>query len=207
MEHWGVAARHRDHRQGAGRGLPHLRHHRSPGDHGFRAPERRRHHLRGQPHRLSRPAWPCFDIIESEDLLARARRDRRADPGPLPGAAEAVPGDRRRARPGRHGGDGAGGGSRDQEAGRRFRQGPALKLYENGVVNIGAGTYHNVLRILVPLTIEDATLARGLDILDETMAEVSATGPRSWPLGRQRRWKQGTRRSTADWTGGSSSSI
>jgi 4-aminobutyrate aminotransferase/(S)-3-amino-2-methylpropionate transaminase len=47
------------------------------------------------------------------------------------------------------------------------------KLYENGVVNIGAGTYHNVVRILVPLTIEDETLARGLDILAETMAEVS----------------------------------
>ncbi|MCL5735885.1 MAG: 4-aminobutyrate--2-oxoglutarate transaminase [Actinobacteria bacterium] len=51
-----------------------------------------------------------------------------------------------------------------------------LKLYENGVVNVGAGTYHNVLRILVPLTIEDATLARGLDILEETMSQVSAGG-------------------------------
>ena len=49
------------------------------------------------------------------------------------------------------------------------------KLYANGVVNIGAGTYHNVIRILVPLTIEDATLARGLDIMAETMAEVSKT--------------------------------
>jgi 4-aminobutyrate aminotransferase/(S)-3-amino-2-methylpropionate transaminase len=46
------------------------------------------------------------------------------------------------------------------------------KLYENGVVNVGAGTYHNVIRILVPLTIEDDTLARGLDILADTMAEV-----------------------------------
>jgi 4-aminobutyrate aminotransferase/(S)-3-amino-2-methylpropionate transaminase len=52
-----------------------------------------------------------------------------------------------------------------------------LKLYENGVVNIGAGTYHNVLRVLVPLTIEDHTLARGLDILEETMAQVSTTSP------------------------------
>jgi 4-aminobutyrate aminotransferase/(S)-3-amino-2-methylpropionate transaminase len=47
------------------------------------------------------------------------------------------------------------------------------KLYENGVVNIGAGTYHNVIRILVPLTIEDSTLARGLDIMEETMAQVA----------------------------------
>jgi 4-aminobutyrate aminotransferase/(S)-3-amino-2-methylpropionate transaminase len=49
------------------------------------------------------------------------------------------------------------------------------KLYENGVVNVGAGTYHNVVRILVPLTIEDSTLARGLDIVEETLAQVSAT--------------------------------
>ena len=47
------------------------------------------------------------------------------------------------------------------------------KLFQNGVVNIGAGTHHNVLRILVPLTIEDDTLARGLDILSQTMDEVS----------------------------------
>ena len=33
---------------------------------------------------------------------------------------------------------------------------------------------YNVLRILVPLTIEDDTLERGLEILEQTMAEVSA---------------------------------
>jgi len=52
------------------------------------------------------------------------------------------------------------------------------KLYENGVINVGAGTYHNVVRFLVPLTIEDATLEKGLDIVEETLAQVSAaTGP------------------------------
>ena len=49
------------------------------------------------------------------------------------------------------------------------------KLFANGVVNVGAGTYHNVIRILVPLTIEDSTLARGLDILEETLGQVSNT--------------------------------
>ncbi len=58
-----------------------------------------------------------------------------------------------------------------------FAKALRLKLYKNGVVNIGAGTYHNVLRVLVPLTIEDITLTRGLDILEETMAEVNAGGP------------------------------
>jgi 4-aminobutyrate aminotransferase/(S)-3-amino-2-methylpropionate transaminase len=48
------------------------------------------------------------------------------------------------------------------------------KLYENGVINVGAGTFHNVVRILVPLTIEDETLARGLDIVEATIAQVSA---------------------------------
>ena len=50
------------------------------------------------------------------------------------------------------------------------------KLYENGVVNVGAGTYHNVIRILVPLTIEDETLARGLDIMEETLAAGEQDG-------------------------------
>jgi 4-aminobutyrate aminotransferase/(S)-3-amino-2-methylpropionate transaminase len=48
-------------------------------------------------------------------------------------------------------------------------------LYQNGVINIGAGTFHNVVRILVPLTIEDETLARGLDIVEETFAQTSAS--------------------------------
>ena len=50
-----------------------------------------------------------------------------------------------------------------------------MRLYENGVVNVGAGTFHNVIRILVPLTIEDATLERGLDIMESTFAEVLAS--------------------------------
>ena len=48
------------------------------------------------------------------------------------------------------------------------------RLYENGVVNVGAGTFHNVIRVLVPLTIEDHTLDRGLDIMESTLAEVVA---------------------------------
>jgi len=48
-------------------------------------------------------------------------------------------------------------------------------LYENGVINIGAGTFHNVVRVLVPLTIEDEVLARGLDIFEQTMAETAAS--------------------------------
>jgi 4-aminobutyrate aminotransferase/(S)-3-amino-2-methylpropionate transaminase len=46
-------------------------------------------------------------------------------------------------------------------------------LYENGVINIGAGTFHNVVRILVPLTIEDDVLDRGLDIFEGTLAQTA----------------------------------
>ena len=49
------------------------------------------------------------------------------------------------------------------------------QLYANGVVNVGAGTFHNVVRFLVPLTIEDATLTRGLDIVEETLAQTTAS--------------------------------
>lgn len=48
------------------------------------------------------------------------------------------------------------------------------KLYENGVVNIIAGTYDNVVRTLMPLTIEWETLDRGLDIMEETLAQVTS---------------------------------
>jgi 4-aminobutyrate aminotransferase/(S)-3-amino-2-methylpropionate transaminase len=49
------------------------------------------------------------------------------------------------------------------------------KLYDNGVVNIIAGTYDNVVRTLMPLTIEWETLDRGLDIMEETLAQVTAS--------------------------------
>ncbi len=49
-------------------------------------------------------------------------------------------------------------------------------LYKNGVINIGAGTFHNVVRVLVPLTIEDDVLARGLDIFEQTLAQTAAYG-------------------------------
>jgi 4-aminobutyrate aminotransferase/(S)-3-amino-2-methylpropionate transaminase len=50
------------------------------------------------------------------------------------------------------------------------------KLYQNGVINVGAGTFHNVVRFLVPLTIEDETLERGLDIVQKTLNEVPMEG-------------------------------
>jgi 4-aminobutyrate aminotransferase / (S)-3-amino-2-methylpropionate transaminase / 5-aminovalerate transaminase len=49
------------------------------------------------------------------------------------------------------------------------------KMYQNGLVNIIAGTYDNVMRTLMPLTIEWETLDRGLDIMEQTLGEVVAS--------------------------------
>jgi 4-aminobutyrate aminotransferase / (S)-3-amino-2-methylpropionate transaminase / 5-aminovalerate transaminase len=50
-----------------------------------------------------------------------------------------------------------------------------VKLYQNGLVNIIAGTYDNVVRTLMPLTIEWETLEKGLDIMDESLGQVVAS--------------------------------
>jgi 4-aminobutyrate aminotransferase/(S)-3-amino-2-methylpropionate transaminase len=116
-----------------------------------------------------------FDIIESEGLLQRATalgerirhrlrdlQERYPVIGDVRGigamAAMELVDDRETKKPA-------------ADFAKAFR----LKLFENGVVNVGAGTYHSVVRILVPLTIEEDTLERGLDIIEETMAQVSSS--------------------------------
>ena len=120
-----------------------------------------------------RAGLAVFDIIESEGLLERATvvGDRIRDRFRAMQARYPAIGDVR----------GLGGMAAMEFVEDRETKKPAgdlakayrAKLYENGVVNIGAGTYHNVIRILVPLTIEDSTLDRGLDIMEQTMAQVS----------------------------------
>jgi 4-aminobutyrate aminotransferase / (S)-3-amino-2-methylpropionate transaminase / 5-aminovalerate transaminase len=46
------------------------------------------------------------------------------------------------------------------------------RCYEKGLIIISAGTYANVVRILSPLTIEEAVLNQGLDILEESLSEL-----------------------------------
>jgi len=43
---------------------------------------------------------------------------------------------------------------------------------ERGLMLMGAGIYSNVVRILVPLVVEEADLEQGLDILDSVLGEV-----------------------------------
>jgi 4-aminobutyrate aminotransferase/(S)-3-amino-2-methylpropionate transaminase len=48
------------------------------------------------------------------------------------------------------------------------------RCLENGVIVLTAGTYSNVVRLLPPLTIDDALLDDGLNVLDEAIG--AATG-------------------------------
>ncbi|GAC1631150.1 MAG: 4-aminobutyrate--2-oxoglutarate transaminase [Candidatus Acidiferrum sp.] len=45
--------------------------------------------------------------------------------------------------------------------------------YEHGVINITAGTYGNVVRILVPLVVSDAQFDEGMDVLEAGLASVA----------------------------------
>jgi 4-aminobutyrate aminotransferase/(S)-3-amino-2-methylpropionate transaminase len=45
---------------------------------------------------------------------------------------------------------------------------------ERGLVLLSAGTYGNVVRILVPLTVEEPVLDEGLDVLAEALAATGA---------------------------------
>jgi 4-aminobutyrate aminotransferase/(S)-3-amino-2-methylpropionate transaminase len=50
----------------------------------------------------------------------------------------------------------------------------ARRCLEEGVIVLTAGTYGNVIRLLPPLTIEDALLEDGLDVLDRAIGAGSA---------------------------------
>ncbi|MCY1493649.1 5-aminovalerate aminotransferase DavT [compost metagenome] len=47
------------------------------------------------------------------------------------------------------------------------------KAREKGLILLSCGTYYNVLRILVPLTVSDADLERGLNIISECFDELA----------------------------------
>jgi 4-aminobutyrate aminotransferase-like enzyme len=45
---------------------------------------------------------------------------------------------------------------------------------ERGLLLLSCGLYGNVIRILVPLTIDDALLERGLNLLEESLGDARA---------------------------------
>ncbi|HZK48723.1 MAG TPA: 4-aminobutyrate--2-oxoglutarate transaminase [Thermoleophilia bacterium] len=121
-----------------------------------------------------RAALAVFDIIEHDGLLARADvigARIRASFDSLAGELEVV-GDVR----------GLGAMVALELVTDRGTKAPAADLtkalvtraLEKGVIMISAGTYGNVIRPLMPLTIDDATLDRGLAIVAESLREVAA---------------------------------
>src|SRR6266851_5284293 len=49
--------------------------------------------------------------------------------------------------------------------------------YEHGLITITAGTYGNVIRLLVPLVITDDQMDEGLEVLEDALASVCAAQP------------------------------
>ncbi len=49
--------------------------------------------------------------------------------------------------------------------------------YEHGLILITAGTFNNVIRILVPLVVTDAQFAEGLDVLEAALAHAADLKP------------------------------
>jgi 4-aminobutyrate aminotransferase / (S)-3-amino-2-methylpropionate transaminase / 5-aminovalerate transaminase len=47
------------------------------------------------------------------------------------------------------------------------------RCLEQGVIVLTAGTHSNVVRLLAPITIDDALLADGLDVVDEAVGAIS----------------------------------
>jgi 4-aminobutyrate aminotransferase / (S)-3-amino-2-methylpropionate transaminase / 5-aminovalerate transaminase len=46
--------------------------------------------------------------------------------------------------------------------------------YEHGLILFSAGTYGNVIRLLVPLVVTDEQLDEGLDVLEAAIESVAA---------------------------------
>jgi 4-aminobutyrate aminotransferase/(S)-3-amino-2-methylpropionate transaminase len=53
----------------------------------------------------------------------------------------------------------------------------AQYCYEHGLITITAGTYGNVMRILVPLVVSDAQFSEGLDVLEAGLSHVCSAAP------------------------------
>ena len=118
-------------------------------------------------------ALAVLDLFESENLLDARQRTRR----PLPDAAPAngrsrwpIIGDVR----------GLGGMQAIELVQSQETKTPATEetkkitqyCYEHGLITITAGSYSNVIRILVPLVVTDAQIDEGLAVLESALAAV-----------------------------------
>ena len=116
-------------------------------------------------------ALAVLDQIEKENLLERSRTLGEKMLGRLREMQDRHDGDRRGARARDDDGDRARRRPRDEGAARRADRATAIvrRCLEEGVVILKAGTYDNVIRLLPPLTIDEALLEDGLGVLDEAI--------------------------------------
>ena len=87
--------------------------------------------------------------------------------------AEALADRRRRSRPGWNAGDrtGASPQKRREPAAEETKQ-ITQYCYEHGLITITAGSYSNVVRVLVPLVVTDQQLDEGMDVLESALQMV-----------------------------------
>ena len=118
-------------------------------------------------------AIAVLDVIDDEDLCARARPDRRDDRG-----ADALAGRSASRRSATSAGSArCSRSSSSTTASRRTRRPSssrpcAPRRCGNGVLLMAAGIYSNVIRVLVPLTIADAELDEALGVWEQALEHV-----------------------------------
>jgi len=72
----------------------------------------------------------------------------------------------------RNASDRVGAVAKKQKRGHRRDQQITHHCYEHGLITITAGTYSNVIRVLVPLVATKEQIDEGLDVLESALANV-----------------------------------
>ena len=171
-EHYGIEPDILVTAKSLGGGLAAGGHHRPRGNHGCARPRRPGRHICRQSAFL-RGCAGCARYVRAREFAGPRQRTGRPLSEAGPGVAEALADCRRRPRPGRHAGDRTG-------AVRRTTREPAADetkqitqyCYEHGLITITAGSYSNVVRVLVPLVVTDQQMDEGLDVLESALQMV-----------------------------------
>jgi 4-aminobutyrate aminotransferase-like enzyme len=123
-----------------------------------------------------RAALAVLQIIEKEGVVGRATELGEGCPGSLGGVSAALRHHRRGAGPRRNAGSRAGQGPNNEDPGTNKAKRLTAFRRERGLVVLVCGTLGNNIRMLMPLTITHAEVARGLTILEEGLAHLSLAG-------------------------------
>ena len=117
-------------------------------------------------------ALAAIETIERENLPARAESsDNILTRARAIGSSVAAR--RRRARAGSHARSGIGASRETREPAKEETEEVLRHCRESGLIVLSAGSYGNVLRLLVPLVVTDAQFDEGLNILEASLAAVA----------------------------------